>query len=59
MALNPSGIIKAATEFSFATDEGVLIEDLKLIIEEQNLRVTFADLEAVTSIESEVALPNE
>jgi len=59
VALNPSGIIQAATEFSFATNEGVLIEDLKLIIDEQNLRVTFADLAAVTSIESEVALPNE
>ena len=59
VAFNPSGIVVAATEFSFATDEGVLTDDVKLIIDEQNLRITFEDLIQVTSIESEVALPNE
>lgn len=61
IAVNPSGIVEAATEFSFATDEGVLIEDLKLIIDEQNLRADYAgkfDLgEQITSIESQVDLP--
>jgi len=59
VAFNPSGIVVAATEFSFATDESVLIDDVKLIIDEQNLRVTFEDLLQVTSIESEVALPGD
>jgi len=61
VAINPSGIVEAATEFSFATDEGVLIEDLKLIIDEQDLRADYAgkfDLgEQITSIESQVDLP--
>jgi len=61
IALNPSGIIEAATEFSFATDERVLIEDVKLIIDEQDLRADYAgkfDFGAqITSIESQVDLP--
>jgi hypothetical protein len=61
VAINPSGIIEAATEFSFATDEGVLIEDVKLIIDEQDLRADFAGKfdfgEQITSIESQVDLP--
>ena len=61
VAINPSGIIQAATEFSFATDEGVLIEDVKLIIDEQDLRADFGDQfdfgEQITSIESQVDLP--
>lgn len=61
IAVNPSGIIEAATEFTFATDEAVLIEDLKLIIDEQDLRADFAGKfdfgEQITSIESQVDLP--
>jgi hypothetical protein len=61
VAINPSGIIEAATEFSFATNKRVLIEDVKLIIDEQNLRADYAgkfDLgEQITSIESQVDLP--
>ena len=61
VAINPSGIIEAATEFSFATDEGVLIEDVKLIIDEQDLRADFRGQfdfgEQITSIESQVDLP--
>jgi len=61
VAINPSGIIEAATEFSFATDENILIEDVKLIIDEQDLRADFGgqfDLgEQITSIESQVDLP--
>lgn len=61
VAINPSGIIEAATEFSFATDEGVLIEDVKLIIDEQDLRADFSGQfnfgEQITSIESQVDLP--
>ena len=61
VAINPSGIIEAATEFSFATDEGVLIEDVKLIIDEQDLRADFAGKfdfgDQITSIESQVDLP--
>jgi len=61
VAINPSGIIEAATEFSFATDEGILIEDVKLIIDEQDLRADFSGQfdfgEQITSIESQVDLP--
>ena len=61
IAINPSGIIEAATEFSFATDENILIEDVKLIIDEQDLRADFGDQfnlgEQITSIESQVELP--
>lgn len=62
IAINPSGIVEVTTEFSFATAEDVLIEDLKLIIDELNLRADYSGVdlgEQITSTESEVALPNQ
>jgi hypothetical protein len=61
IAINPSGIVVASTEFSFATAEDVLIEDLKLIIDEQDLRASYANIDLgdqITSTESEVKIPD-
>ena len=62
IAINPSGIVETTTEFSFATQEKVLIEDLKLIIDELDLRADYSGVnlgEQITSTDSEVSLPNQ
>ena len=62
IAINPSGVVEVTTEFSFATAEDVLIEDLKLIIDELDLRADYTGVDLgdrITSVESEVALPRQ
>jgi len=59
IAINNSGVVEVTTEFSFATEEKVLIEDLKLIIDELNLRADYSSIDLgdrITSTESEVSL---